>query len=60
MSAHSWGLAIDINAMANPLGGPVTMTQDLANCFQEVGFDWGARFHRVDGMHFSYGFEGVK
>ncbi len=60
ISAHAWGLAIDINASSNPLGGPVTMSQDLAGCFQEAGFDWGAHFHRIDGMHFSYCFEGPK
>ncbi len=60
ISAHAWGLAIDINASSNPLGGPVTMSQDLANCFQESGFDWGAGFHRRDGMHFSYCFEGIR
>ncbi len=60
ISAHSWGLAIDINASSNLLGGPVTLSQELADCFQEQGFDWGAGFPRVDGMHFSYCFEGKK
>ena len=58
MSAHSWGLAIDINASSNRLGMPPTMSQDLVKCFEEVGFDWGGKFHRMDGMHFSYCFEG--
>lgn len=56
-STHSYGLAIDINAAENPLGAPPTMSQDLVACFTYVGFDWGGRFHRMDGMHFSYGFE---
>ena len=60
LSAHAWGLAIDINAKSNPLGGPVTISQDLAQCFIDKGFDWGAHFHRVDGMHFSRCFEGPR
>ena len=59
-SAHSYGLAIDINAASNPLGGPVTISQELAMCFTNVGFDWGARFQRMDGQHFSYCFEGPR
>ncbi len=59
-SAHSYGLAIDINAATNPLGGPVTISQELAMCFTSVGFDWGARFQRMDGMHFSFCFEGPR
>lgn len=60
VSAHSYGLAIDINAKTNPLGGPVTISQELAQCFSEFGWDWGARFHRMDGMHFSYCWEGPR
>ncbi len=60
MSAHSYGLAIDINAASNPLGGPVAISQELAQCFINNGFDWGARFHRMDGMHFSFAWEGPR
>ncbi len=57
VSTHAYGLAIDINAGSNRLGGPVTINPDLAECFIREGFDWGARFHRVDGMHFSRAWE---
>ncbi len=60
MSAHAWGLAIDINADSNRLGEQPSMSQELVSCFTEVGFDWGGRFHRMDGMHMSYCFEGPK
>lgn len=60
MSAHSYGLAIDINAESNRLGTPPTMSQELVNCFTEFGFDWGGHFHRQDGMHFSYCWEGPR
>ncbi len=58
MSAHSYGLALDFNAQTNPLGGPVNMNPPVAQCFTKAGFDWGANFKRVDGMHFSYCWEG--
>ena len=57
-SAHSYGLAIDINAKANPLNGPLTFSAQFVQCFIEAGFDWGGNFHRLDGMHFSYAWEG--
>jgi hypothetical protein len=57
-SAHSYGLAIDINADENILGGQTNISQEMIQVFQTVGFDWGGYFHRVDGMHWSYCFEG--
>ena len=60
MSAHSWGLAIDINAQSNRLGMQPSMSQELVQCFEQMGFDWGGKFHRMDGMHFSYCFEGPR
>jgi hypothetical protein len=57
-SAHSYGLAFDLNASANPLG----MTQhgfydhlDLVKCFTDQGFHWGGNWSgRKDPMHFSF------
>jgi len=60
LSAHSYGLAIDINAAENPLGGPVTLSQEFLQCFADVGFDLGAHFHRIDGMHQSFCWEGPR
>ncbi len=58
LSAHSWGLALDINAETNKLGTPGDMTGELALCFEQFGFRWGKRFHRQDPQHFSYCWEG--
>ncbi len=59
-SAHSYGLAIDINAAENPLGSPPVLSQELVSCFTRVGFDWGGNFHRMDGMHMSFCWEGAR
>jgi hypothetical protein len=56
VSAHSYGIAIDLNAAENPLGGPVAFSKGFVQCFKDAGFAWGGDFHRVDGMHFSMGF----
>lgn len=54
-SFHSWGIAIDINAAENPLGGPVKFSEAFRQCFKDAGLACGADFRRVDGMHFSMG-----
>lgn len=54
-SWHSWGMAIDINAKENPLGGPVAFSEGFLNCFRNAGFTCGADFSRLDGMHFQFG-----
>lgn len=56
-SAHSYGLAVDLNAPENPLGGPVAFSKEFIQCFIDAGFDAGANFGRVDGQHFSYAWE---
>lgn len=54
LSAHAWGLAVDINASRNPLGGPVRQHVEVIRAFVEHGFFWGGAYKsRVDGMHFS-------
>jgi hypothetical protein len=55
-SAHSWGIALDLNAKLNPLGGPIHFTPEFRKCFSDAGLTCGADFKRVDGMHFSMGF----
>jgi hypothetical protein len=60
-SAHSYGLALDINAATNPMGSVLhtTFTADFVKCFTDQGFAWGGNFHgRKDPMHFSRCFEG--
>jgi hypothetical protein len=61
MSAHSYGLAIDINAAKNKLGqtsGGFFDLPEFVKCFKDQGFDWGGEFTRPDPMHFSYCWEG--
>ncbi len=57
VSTHAYGLAIDINAAENPQGAPPTLSLELVHCWEDAGFDWGGRFQRSDGMHFSYAWE---
>ena len=52
-SAHSWGLAIDINALTNPMGSQGNMPEELVSCFVESGFYWGKHFSNPDPQHFS-------
>ena len=56
ISAHSYAIAIDLNAATNPLGGPGDMTPELAQCFIDAGMTWGNNFPRKDPQHFSLGF----
>jgi RHS repeat-associated protein len=58
ISAHSWGIAIDVNAAANPLGHVPTMAPVVVRSFTDAGFTWGGTWsgRSVDGMHFSLGF----
>lgn len=55
-SAHSWGIAIDVNAHENPLGKQGLMTLEFAECLMKAGLTWGGHFKRLDMMHFSLGF----
>ena len=54
LSTHCYGLAIDLNAKENPLGGPIALSGGFINCFIDAGFKWGGGFARVDAMHFQY------
>lgn len=53
-SAHSWALAIDLNAGWNPLGGQSSWSKTFIDCFEREGFVWGGRFERGDPMHWSW------
>lgn len=57
LSAHAYGLAIDLNAATNQLGKEPTLSVNFVDCFTSVGFTWGGNFKRKDGMHFSYCWE---
>ncbi len=41
LSAHSWGIAIDLNIVNNPQGSPGDMDTGLIEIFRENGFEWG-------------------
>lgn len=52
-SFHSFGVAIDLNAAENPLGGASKLSPVLVDCFKVAGFDWGGDFKsRTDPQHF--------
>lgn len=55
-SAHSWGIAIDLNAKDNALGTNGNMSDDFVRCFTDSGLYWGGAFKRKDPMHFGLGF----
>jgi hypothetical protein len=55
-SNHSWGLALDINAPDNPLGGTSTdMPSWMPDLWNEYGFRWGGDYSgRKDPMHYEF------
>jgi D-alanyl-D-alanine carboxypeptidase len=53
LSLHAWGLAIDINAAANPQLGASRQDRRLVRAMEDAGFTWGGRWPTVpDPMHF--------
>jgi hypothetical protein len=53
LSLHAWGLAIDINAAANPRLGDSRQDRRLVRAMEDAGFTWGGRWPTVpDPMHF--------
>lgn len=64
LSAHAFGTAFDINAIENPLGGPLAMPWQKGCVFEMVKIAnahrwyWGGHFRRIDGMHFEFVGEG--
>jgi hypothetical protein len=53
LSLHAWGLAIDLNAAANPRLGDSRQDRRLVRAMEEAGFTWGGRWPTVpDPMHF--------
>jgi D-alanyl-D-alanine carboxypeptidase/Putative peptidoglycan binding domain len=56
-SNHAWGLAIDINAPANPMGSALVtdMPTWYVDVWKSLGFRWGGDYHkRKDAMHFEF------
>ena len=53
LSLHAWGLAIDLNAAANPRLGDSRQDRRLVRAMEDAGFTWGGRWPTVpDPMHF--------
>src|SRR5271157_5999364 len=55
MSMHSWGLALDLDALLNPFGGDPVWSPEFVKCFAQNGFEWGGLWvpdSIRDGMHF--------
>jgi hypothetical protein len=56
ISAHAYGLAVDVNGGTNPRGYPSQQPAALRAAFTRAGFVDGDTFPTPDGMHFSVGF----
>jgi D-alanyl-D-alanine carboxypeptidase len=55
LSLHAWGLAVDLNAASNPLGGASNQDPRLVRTMERHGFSWGGDFPTVrDPMHFEF------
>jgi hypothetical protein len=51
-SNHAFGLALDINALANVLGTTGDMPPEVVEQWKTEGGAWGGEFSRPDPMHF--------
>jgi hypothetical protein len=51
-SNHAFGIAIDINALANVVGTPGDMPVEVVAQWEREGGDWGGDWSRPDPMHF--------
>ena len=54
VSRHAWGVAIDLNADANPLGATSTQDPRLVETMARWGFAWGGFWLVPHAMHFEY------
>ncbi len=56
LSAHSWGIAIDLNTGNNAQGSPGDMDTGVIEIFRENGFEWGGDWSGKthDPMHFQF------
>lgn len=56
-SNHSWGLAVDLNSLANPMGPRLVtdMPRWMPQLWKAHGFAWGGDYtRRKDAMHYEY------
>jgi LysM repeat protein len=56
LSTHSWGIAIDLNPLTNPMGVQGDMNPDIVAIFRKFGFKWGGDWfgRNQDPMHFQF------
>jgi hypothetical protein len=56
LSAHAWGIAIDLNPETNQQGTPGDMDREIVSIFREAGFTWGGDWEgkACDPMHFQF------
>ena len=55
LSLHAWGLAVDLNARANPFGGRSRQDRRLVRVMERHDFTWGGDFPTTpDPMHFEF------
>jgi hypothetical protein len=56
LSAHSWGIAIDLNAGTNAQGTAGNMDSGVIKIFRDAGFEWGGDWQGKvrDPMHFQF------
>lgn len=53
LSAHAYGIAIDLNAATNAQGDATPeIDPRIVSIMERWGFAWGGRFSTPDGMHF--------
>jgi hypothetical protein len=51
-SNHAFGLAIDVNALTNPMGAEGDMPSAVIDEWEREGGAWGGSWNRPDPMHF--------
>jgi len=56
LSAHAWGIAIDLNPETNQQGTAGNMDPGIVTIFRQAGFEWGGSWQgrRRDPMHFQF------